>query len=81
MNKANLRIKIGELERDLAGRAYFEGEALTLADLAVASALEWLDFRLPDRPWRAQAPQLAAWLAGFSMRPAFAASAPALPKH
>ena len=78
---------VGELERHLAARAtdgvppaFFEGEAVTLADLAVGSALEWIDFRLPDRPWRAQAPLLATWLARFSMRPAFAASAPVPPK-
>jgi len=71
---------VGELERFIDNRLFFEGDALTLADLAVASALEWLDFRLPDRPWRPKAPHLATWLAGFSMRPEFAASAPALPK-
>ncbi|WP_397572969.1 glutathione S-transferase family protein [Silanimonas sp.] len=78
---------VGELERHLAARAasdappaFFEGDDVTLADLAVASALEWIDFRLPDRPWRAQAPLLATWLARFSMRPAFAASAPVPPK-
>jgi glutathione S-transferase len=78
---------VGELERHLAARAtagvppaFFEGDGVTLADLAVGSALEWIDFRLPDRPWRAQAPLLATWLARFSMRPAFAASAPVPPK-
>jgi glutathione S-transferase len=78
---------VGELERHLATRsangvppAFFESDGVTLADLAVASALEWIDFRLPDRPWRAQAPLLATWLADFSMRPAFAATAPAAPK-
>ncbi|MGL6291103.1 MAG: glutathione S-transferase N-terminal domain-containing protein [Silanimonas sp.] len=82
---------IGELDalitaRDAAsdgtqGARFFEGNAVTLADLAVASALEWIDFRLPDRPWRAKAPHLATWLAAFSMRPTFAASAPVPPKH
>lgn len=78
---------VGELERHLAARAtngvppaFFEGASVTLADLAVGSALEWIDFRLPDRPWRAQAPLLATWLARFSMRTAFAASAPVPPK-
>ena len=78
---------VGELERHLAARAtegvppmFFEGAGVTLADLAVGSALEWIDFRLPHRPWRAQAPLLATWLARFSMRPTFAASAPVPPK-
>lgn len=56
-----------------------EGDAVTLADLAVVSALEWIDFRLPDRPWRAQAPNLSTWLARFSMRSSLNASAPVLP--
>jgi glutathione S-transferase len=66
---------IAELEGHIGGRTFFESETLTLADLAVACALAWLDFRLPERPWRTQAPQLATWLAGFSIRPTFAASA------
>lgn len=70
---------LGELERHVTGRAFFEGDAVTLADLTVASALEWLDFRLPDRPWRMTAPALAAWLVKFSKRPSFAASAPNAP--
>lgn len=67
---------IDELERRLAGRAHFEGEALTLADLAVACGLEWLDFRLPERPWRPRAPALAGWLAGMAVRPSLAQTAP-----
>jgi glutathione S-transferase len=71
------------LEAHLAARApdapvpaCFEGEALTLADLAVACGLEWLDFRLPERPWRERAPRLAAWLEGMARRPSLAATAP-----
>jgi len=33
---------------------------------AVAAALEYLDFRHPDRPWRASRPKLARWLAEFA---------------
>lgn len=71
---------IAELERQIRGRACFEGETPSLADLAVASALQWLDFRLPDRPWRQAAPALTDWLAAFAKRPAFAASAPFAPR-
>lgn len=71
---------IGELEHRIRGRACFEGETPTLADLAVASALQWLDFRLPDRPWRQAAPALADWLTAFAKRPGFAASAPFAPQ-
>lgn len=36
-----------------------EGESVTLADLAVVCALEWIDFRLLERPWRADAAALS----------------------
>jgi glutathione S-transferase len=70
---------VRELERQLGERAWFVGNGLTLADIGVACALEWLDFRLPDRPWRALAPRLSAWLEAFAQRPAFAATAPDRP--
>lgn len=71
---------IGELERHIGRRRFFEGDALTLADLSVACALDWIDFRLPNRPWRDKAPALAAWLADVSSTPSLASTAPAQPK-
>lgn len=68
-----------ELERQLGERAWFVGDGLTLADISVACALEWLDFRLPDRAWRPLAPRLATWLDAFAQRPTFAATAPDRP--
>ncbi len=65
-----------ELQRQLGERAYFVGDRLTLADLAVASALGWLDYRLPDHPWRGMAPALATWFHAFEQRPTFASTAP-----
>jgi len=44
--------------------------------IAVACALGYMDFRHPDRDWRASCPDLAAWYAAFSERPAMAQSAP-----
>lgn len=70
---------VRELERQLGARAWFVGDDLTLADLSVACALEWLDFRLPDRPWRPLAPRLAAWLEIVAQRPTLAATAPDRP--
>ena len=70
---------VRELERHLGERAWFVGGDVTLADISVACALEWLDYRLPDRPWRPLAPRLAAWLDVFALRPAFAATAPDRP--
>lgn len=43
--------------------------------LAVAIALEYMDFRL-DYPWRQDAPTLAAWMETETLRPSLAASRP-----
>ena len=47
-----------------------------LGDLAVAAALGYVDFRLPDLDWRAQAPALAGWFSDISARPSIAQTAP-----
>lgn len=49
---------------------------LHMGQIGVACALGYLDFRHPDRDWRAQAPALAVWHAGFSERPSMAATRP-----
>ncbi|EKF41656.1 glutathione S-transferase family protein [Nitratireductor indicus] len=36
-----------------------------LGALALGAALEYLDFRHPDRPWRGRRPRLAGWLEEF----------------
>jgi glutathione S-transferase len=60
--------------RELDGRAWCEGGALSLADLALVSALLYLDLRQPERDWRAQHPSLATWAARLCARPSVAAS-------
>ncbi len=44
--------------------------------IAIASALGYVDFRLGARDWRSGAPQLAAWFAEISERPSFKATVP-----
>ncbi|WP_237560223.1 glutathione S-transferase N-terminal domain-containing protein [Ferriphaselus sp. R-1] len=54
---------------ELLGAGDFcEGAALTLADLALASALVYLDLRQPERDWRAAHPTLASWFARMAER-------------
>jgi glutathione S-transferase len=53
----------------LAQRACCEGSVITLADLALASALIYLDLRQPERDWRRAHPNLASWFAGIKERP------------
>jgi glutathione S-transferase len=53
----------------LGTRDWCEGEALTLADLALVSALAYLDLRQPERDWRGAHPNLAAWFQRMRARP------------
>lgn len=59
---------------ELGDREWCEGGALSLADLALVSALFYLDLRQPERDWRGTHPNLAAWFARISVRPSVQAS-------
>jgi glutathione S-transferase len=52
----------------LSQNEWCEGAAITLADLALVSALIYLDLRQPERDWRAAHTNLAAWFARVSKR-------------
>jgi glutathione S-transferase len=54
--------------RELGPRSWCEGDSLTLADLALVSALLYLDLRQPERNWRALHPDLASWAARICAR-------------
>jgi glutathione S-transferase len=58
----------------LGQRPWCEGESITLADLALVSALIYLDLRQPARDWRGLYPELSAWFAPVSGRPSVRAS-------
>ncbi len=45
----------------LGQREWCEGDSITLADLALVSALTYLDLRQAERDWRGAHPNLAAW--------------------
>lgn len=47
-----------------------------LGDIAVACALGYLNFRLPEIDWRKDAPELAAWEANVKTRPSLVKTAP-----
>lgn len=63
------------LEREVPAGAHLLEGRLTLADLAAAVALEYVDFRYPH-DWRGSRPRLAAWHAGIAARPSLAATRP-----
>ena len=52
------------------------GARFDLGAIASAAALAYLDFRLPQIDWRAQAPGLSAWLEDVRSRESFAATVP-----
>ena len=52
------------------------GSAVTIGEIAVASALGYLDFRFPEENWSATHPRLAAFYEKFSARPSMMATRP-----
>jgi glutathione S-transferase len=62
-------------EEQMVGGGYAAGARLTLADIALATALEYIDFRYPH-DWRSSNPRLAGWHEGIGARPAFVATRP-----
>ena len=52
----------------LGGNEWCEGESITLADLAMTSALVYLDLRQPERDWRGAYPNLSTWFAKMARR-------------
>jgi glutathione S-transferase len=56
------------ISTQLAGNEWCEGTSITLGDLALASALIYLDLRQAERDWRRKHPNLAAWFAKIQAR-------------
>jgi glutathione S-transferase len=61
---------------DALERARFT-EPPTIGEIAVACAIGYLDFRLPELGWRDTRPQLRDWYEGFAKYPAMQATWPA----
>jgi glutathione S-transferase len=53
----------------LSQREWCEGNSISLGDLALVSALAYLDLRQPERDWRVTHPNLATWFKRISARP------------
>lgn len=51
----------------------------TIGEIALACAIGYVEFRLPDLDWRGTHPGLAAWYEGICAWPPLKATAPALP--
>lgn len=55
-------------EKDLGDRPYCAGDAFTLADVALVSALGYLDFRFPGL-WKGRCPRVEALIGRLHERP------------
>jgi len=60
----------------LAEKAWCNGQAYTLADIALGCALGWLNFRFPSIDWRTPYPNLARHYEKLAARPSFLETAP-----
>lgn len=61
------------IERSLPRAAVADGR-FDLGDITLACALAYMDFRLPEFPWRGSHPALALWLDHTKQRPAMIAT-------
>ena len=64
------------LEREIGSGNWFEGDRMTMADIAVGVALDYVDLRIPDHDWRERYPGLTAFAARIGTRKSFAATRP-----
>jgi len=62
-------------EQRLSRESWLMENRFTLADLVMAVALEYIDFRYPHN-WRGRHARLAQWLAGVSARPSMIETRP-----
>jgi glutathione S-transferase len=67
---------VAAMSRGLADKPWCNGQAYTLADIAVGCALGYLDFRFPDIDWRSQYQNLARLNDKLAARPSFIDTAP-----
>ena len=72
---ARVRRAIALGESSFKGGEFLVGNRLSIADLILGVALQYVDFRYPH-DWRATSPKLKAWHAGIAVRPSFVKTQP-----
>jgi glutathione S-transferase len=65
---------LAHLDAVLAGRRYCVGDGISLADVAVACAMGYLEFRFSEGGWRARYPNAGRLAAEMFGRPSFTAT-------
>ncbi len=78
LQRQRRKIDLGleELAHDLGDKAWCNGEAFSLADIATGCALGYLDLRHAAIDWRGSYPNLVKLTEKLSKRPSFAETAP-----
>lgn len=74
-SKIAATLRYAEAALGPAGRSWLVSDSLSLADISLAVALAYIDFRYPH-DWRASHPLLADWLTPILARPSFTSTAP-----
>lgn len=68
---SKVNASVSAMARGLGDRTWCVGTHLSLADIAIACALGYLDFRFPAVPWRAEHPQLVKLVDRLAQRQSF----------
>ena len=66
---------LDSIEKNVAGQEWLCLDRLTLADVVLGVALQYIDFRYPH-DWRSTRPTLANWAARMTSRPSFVKTLP-----
>jgi glutathione S-transferase len=77
--RAKIDRSVVEIAQELGERAWCNGEAYSLADIATGCALSYLDLRFPEIDWRGAHPNLVALADKLAARPSFADTVPPAP--
>lgn len=75
-NQAQLKARMERLMAAMEAEVANFGQAVTMAELATASACGYADFRFGNEDWRTGQPKLAAWYREFSKRPSIQRTVP-----
>ncbi|MHB9118766.1 MAG: glutathione S-transferase C-terminal domain-containing protein [Burkholderiales bacterium] len=76
LQRAAIDRGLDALEQELGDRPWFYRHGLSLADIAVACSLGYLDLRFPEIEWRHKHAGLAQHMDKLMLRPSFAESVP-----
>lgn len=67
---------VREIARSIGSRAWAVGDRFGLGDIAVGTAMAYLDVRFPDFEWRDTFPDLALYVDRLGERPSFRSTVP-----